>query len=361
MTWTYGDSERLDRVRRRKVRERRLTVGSLVALVLAVGLGGWWLLASSAPAPPAATVTWPSPQKLGARSFAPVVLNKAEQIYLLASVVVRKGQPFTVKIDSDQWTVHGVSEDTDEHSARVRWSPSRVSAVLKLFCRPRLGGWWHIVAGIWPTYQLRVLGVTPLALADGRQQLRANAAAPSELVYLSQHVAVDAHQSTTWDDRVVPLLEAVRSGAGFGGVGGHTALIQGAVPVHRDTLWRLKEGYSAAPRAAGDTATYCEIAFEAMNADDALAVTTRLAQLMAVREPTATLKFVFNGDAHDPSVSFRIALDDKAGRAGWVKHAGETTATPLRWWDGSQPAGVPGVMLTPAAPRIPRRAGSAPR
>jgi len=328
MAWTYGDSERLERVRRRAARQKRIAAASLLAFLALLAFGVWWLGASSAPPPPPLTVSWPSPEKFGTRVFN-VSPQDAQSDFVAATLVARRGQPFSIQVgdapmssaasaeektgESQNWVIHAVSEDTDSKGASLRWSPAKNGATLKIFCRPVAHGMKNLVSWLWPTYVLRLRAMVPELLFDGRLQVKA----PEDIAWVSSDVVVKSE--VAWDDRVVPLLQAVTRKFSPEDDGSPAS-----------AHWLIASAFGQ-KRAPGDTATYPRIRDAQSMETSVIPLITRRARFFASQAPTASIKFV---NVSGNLTTYRLAFDGKAARDGWIKKEG-SPATPLRWWDAN--------------------------
>lgn len=313
MSWTYGDSERLDRARRRKQRDQRVMLGLLVGFVLFVAVGGWWLATSSVPEPPRVSIAWPSPAKFGKRTFIPVAVPGSTENYFVAALAIRKGQPFTVSVeDAGNWVVSGVTEETKEKSSTIHWSPLANGASLKIYCQPVPYGVQKLVAWMWPTYMLRVQGFVPQPLPDGRLSLKLEEPHIAQTVLISENTSLKSGQGVaSWDDRVVPLLEAINKANPV------TVVRPAAEPANVPTRWHVVEGYEG-KRAPNDGATYFALNGLTGQVEEDTNQVTRFARFFAGREPKATIKFIV--DENEPvSAVFRVIFDNKGARGGWIK------------------------------------------
>lgn len=343
MSWTYGDSERLDRARRRKQRDQKVILGLFAGIALFVFVGGWWLATSSAPEPPRVTIAWPSPAKFGQRTFAPMSVTGSKTDFFIAALAVRKGQPFTVTVeDAGNWVVHGISDETDENSSTIHWSPLANAASLKIYCQPVPYGVQKLVAWMWPTYMLRVQGFVPQPLPDGRLSLKLEEPHTAQTVLISENTSLKGGQgSVSWDDRVVPLLESINKANPV------SAVKPVAEAGNTPTRWHFVEGYDG-KRPPNDGATYFALNGLAGQVEDDTNQVTGFARFLAGREPKATIKFIV--DENKPvSAVFRVIFDNKGARGGWIKRSGEQAAAPIAWWGATLGAGPAGERLSPSA------------
>jgi hypothetical protein len=333
---------RLEVARVRAAKQKRITLIVVAVLGLLLLLLAWSSLrASGRVSPPSVTVEWPSPQKYGRRIFASGATEKAPAI--LATLVVRKGQPFTVSVSQpEKWTVRAVSTDTNETGSKVTWAPAQ-SGKLKLFCRPKVGGWKRLFSWTLPTFEMHIEGIIPTVLADGRLRIPATKVptsgnTTSRQVWLSSQVVTSGY-ATEWDERVIPIAQAAPPPV--------------APPFTSEPRWKLVNGFGPdlAARAAGDTGTYIQ-----SNDRDAMAevvdTTTRVARFAAEAASRASIKFIVAERAPTKfGAILRLDFDGSGTRFGWVKNPGETAATPLRWWDSQLGTGLGSEALPPAFPR----------
>jgi hypothetical protein len=334
---------RLEVARVRAAKQKRLALLIVAAVVLLLAMLAWSSLRSSAKiSPPRVTVEWPSPQKFGRRIFAPDTKERSGSPIELATLVVRKGQPFTVMVEqANTWNVRAVSTDTNESGPKATWAPSQ-NGKLKLYCRPKVGGWKRLFPWALPTYELHLDGIVPTALSDGRLQVSSVKPATSSsgrtVIWLASQV-VTSTNTFEWDDRALPIAQTAPPTVSPAFTGG--------------PRWKLFNSFgpNLSVRATGDTGTYL-LSNDEGPLPEVVDTTTRVARYVAELEPRASIKFIVSERQPTKfSAVLRLDFDGTGTRFGWVKNAGEAAATPLRWWDNQLGTGLGSDALPPVLPR----------
>ncbi len=356
--------QRLERVRARARRQKRIALAVLLGVLALLALGLW----RSAPPAPRLIVTWPSPQKYGRRTFESG-----------ATVLLRSGNAFTVSVtDAERWNISGDTPNTridkSNRARQILWQPTAPSETLRVHCRAVAGGWRSLLARLWPTRTLTLNGTTAASSGGLRYYVHPRPGAP---VWLSSQIV--ATDEAKWDERALPLLEAAaqdlrqpprRAVAASNATAGTTAAV---VPPF--THWRLVRSFKETKDSVvpGDTGTYAVAPLP-----EPLFEMPRIAQNLARRRPDTSIKIMARLDTDPPRGVLRLAFDtpeadgksenskndndrerDKSdakdataqgARAGWVINAGDKAATPLLWWRQGRDEVDADSVLPPAAP-----------
>ena len=303
--------QRLARVRERMARQRRYAivfglVFIFVLLALAVSQ-----MRGDAPSAPQLVLTWPK--------------HKVRQVIADgSSVVVRPGSPFEVTVtEPKRWSCQWSAPGVQVHGASTSWAPTEAST-LKVRYRPTVTGWRRLTSWLRPAREMTLHGV----VAKPAGLLRQTIVPPAGGVWVYPHVL--ARSPVAWDERALALLATPL----LPGVNGASS--PNVLPSPDKQLWTLVHSFDGADKATGqvvaigDPGTYALLHSTNPEAD-----LPRMARLMAQAEtaPAASIKFVVRLDAKSPQGVVRVAFDGKRERAAWIKKAGQSQGTPLRWWD----------------------------
>jgi hypothetical protein len=314
---------RSERIREQAKRQKRMALLGVVALVAIVA---FLVVASSlrgAPVtPPNVVVTWPSPQKYGKRLF--VARTSETGIVNLGSVLMRRKEPFTITLqNAANWDATIVTAAATTRNTSAQWKPDRGDYILKIFARKQTSGWRKMLAWTQPKQELRLIALDAKSLDANRRELEAKS-----LVWLSQ--TVTAGQGTySWDQRAIPLL--------------HYAFTStSTLPA-----WNVIDSFRG-ERAPEDKGSYFKFfPPDSFEAESVPIVMTQMARKIAERAPDASIKWIIN----DTVGILRLEFDGSGARGGWVKRAGETEATPLRWWSRNLGDDEIRERLAPSSPR----------
>lgn len=361
--------ERLERVRARARRQKRIALAVLLGVLGLLALGLW----RSAPPPPRLIVTWPSPQKYGRRTFESG-----------ATVLLRSGNAFTVSVtDAERWNISGDTPNTridkSNRARQILWQPTSPSETLRVHCRAVAGGWRSLLARLWPTRTLTLNGTTAASSGGLRYYVHPRPGAP---VWLSSQIV--ATDEAKWDERALPLLEAAaqdlrqapRRAATTNAASPNATAATPAVSAPIFTHWRLVRSFKETKDSVvpGDTGTYAVAPLA-----EPLLELPRVAQNLARRRPATSIKIMARLDTEPPRGVLRLAFDTpeadgknengkndnnrngrkqddakdaaaQGARAGWVINAGDKAATPLLWWRQGRDEVDAASALPPAAP-----------
>ncbi len=313
----YDSTERrLERARERAQKQKR--VASIVAItLLALAL---LVVRASAPRAPQLFVTWPSPQKFGARALPDG-----------ATILLRGSQPMTVSVtNAERWMVGARSGDTVHQSRlanKINWTATRPSETLSLSCRAASSGLARVFSWMWPTRALTLKGTTGAGNGGARQRIIPENGAS---IWLSSQIL--ATSEADWDERALPLLEAA-----------HRELNKDAAT--KLAPWKMARSFTG-KTLANDKGTYASLVTSDVTRD-----LTRAANLIARLSPSTSIKWMARLDLDPPQGILRLAFDGETAigaRAGWVFKAGDKNATPVIDWQDAPnaiadavPDGVP--------------------
>lgn len=348
---------RMERAQERAKRQRRTALSALgVVAVLAVIFGFAASIKRAPSQPLRLTLTWPSPNKYGKRTFAgPADENGVAN---LGEVLARPNQPFTVTlVNYAAWeatVVVGTKTIPVVSTPSVGWKPGD-EETFKVFARPMTTGWRRLFAWMQPRTELRLtarrarpLGINRLAL------ILKDEGSSGRSVWLSSNVAANssgqADTAFEWDERAVPLLEAANRAVPYTGPqsGPGRSMPE---PPPRAARWVLVNGFTA-KRAPEDEGSYFALNGAEALGDDAPIVITKLARQIAARMPKANIKWIIaEMGSSDARATLRLEFDGSGARGGWVKRSGEAAATPLRWWNTTLGESDLRDRLAPSLPR----------
>jgi hypothetical protein len=296
--------ERAFRARARAARQKRAVASSLVSLIaLAIILS---LLAHrSAPSAPQFVVSWPASYGFGSSGIT------SGEIVLL-----RRGAPLLVSVqDAVQWnlsTENAAAEIQSKAPTVFAWAPDDLDAgqetFLEVKCTPQPGGWRQLFAWQWPIHTIRLKGIAGVKFGEHGQRLT-----PPHGTRVRVASRVLADGPALWDDRVVALLE---SAAQKGNI----------------ARWKLRPAFSGAAMSI-DGATYAlfNAGTDQGASPDTAAQALQIAQELSAAAPEASIKYIARLDAKPQNAIFRIALDGKKARVGWVKKPGVSVAETVTW------------------------------
>ncbi|HEX8552221.1 MAG TPA: hypothetical protein VF681_11785 [Abditibacteriaceae bacterium] len=313
---------RLDRVRERATRQKRMAllgIGVLAVLVLVFALASGFRREKVAP--PNVVLTWPSPEKYGKRTFKGV--TQKDGSVLVGEVLARSGQPFSIAVASGaRWDASFISDTATTNEGETQWKP-KGDETLKVFVRPKSEGVRKLVAWAQPKNELVVVARAEKILDTNRRSVKMSGAS----VWVSQNVATKPDGEGQWDQRAIPLLEKAARSIPADNLGTKRSMAA-AQP-----RWQIVQGFGA-KRAADDKASYFSLQSAPAPAEDAAITMTEIARFIAERASQASIKWIVaNAGSADATAILRLEFDGSGARGGWVKRAGETEATPLRWWN----------------------------
>ena len=308
---------RLDRVRQRAARQKR---AALFALVLVAALAFVFAVASSwrgeKVPPPRVVLAWPSPQKYGVAELGGPAADGSAR--LLGNFLLRRGQPFSVELrDAAKWDASFISGETRTQGNKARWQPNKDGETLKIFVRPQVRGWRKLFAWTTQNQEMRLVARDAKSLDANRREIIVKT---KHQVRLSRNVWTN-FDTSRWDQRAIPLVESTQKIA---------------------RRWQIARGFNSSP-SPGDVGTYLSTDLQ----KDAAIEMTKIAREIAAGAPKTNIKWVLN----DKRAMLRLEFDDSGARGGWVKNAGETQATPLRWWDENLGESEIRERVAPSLPR----------
>lgn len=314
-----------------RYRRRRQKQQMIVGAIIVAALGVMLLLLPRAPQAPTLFVIWPNARKFG-----------TAQVPDGSTVLIRKGQPFSVSVSNAQsWSVRSESDEQASSSATtqaVSWSPQQNRATLKLHCRPQTVGLTRLISWTWPERLLTLHGVAPQILSDGRVQLTAPALAEGAV---RVSASVQAMEAVAWDERAIPLLQSARASS------------SGTSEAPQWTLTNSFDGL-AKTGASNDEATY---AIFNRTSNSPAQLMAGVARQVSRRAPDASLKLIVRPVSNSQSGVLRLAFDGSGARAGWIKTSAKAAGTPFAWW---QDVAAPPASVDANAASIPPIADGSP-
>ncbi|HEX8833092.1 MAG TPA: hypothetical protein VF719_02765, partial [Abditibacteriaceae bacterium] len=206
-----------------------------------------------------------------------------------------------------------------------------------------------------PKYELRIRGLVPAQIGGSRQQIELKGvkppAAPTSC-WVSANVLAQGDGAFSWDERAIPLLETANKQIAYRGPqpGPRIAM---PTPPPKSPRWYLANNFDRQKkRTAGDAGSYFRLNDAEGLASDSPETMTRLARLIAEGAESASIKFILNEQGSmSASATLRLEFDESETRGGWVRSAGQSEATTLRWWDESLGESLDGEGLSPSLPR----------
>jgi hypothetical protein len=327
---------RSERARERAAQQRRVALTACGVLLAVFAVFAFASSLRGAPAaPPRVVLTWPSPQKYGKRTLdgAP----DASGVALLGEFLLRPREPFSIALqNAPDW--HASFAGATPTGDGARWQPAKDGETLKIFVRPKTGGWRKLFAWAQPKMELRLTARAARTLDANRRALQLkDDGITARSVWLSQNVAASsvASKGTTiliWDQRAIPLLEAISRAVPYSGPQPGPGRSM-PLPPPRAPRWSVVPGFDG-KATPNDKGSYFQLNAADALSDEVAIVMTRLARQLAARAPKTGIKWIVkNVGSSDTTATLRLEFDGSGARGGWVKNFGERDATPLRWWN----------------------------
>lgn len=346
---------RMERARDRQLRQKRslFVAGAVLAVIVIVfGLASSIRRSPAAVATPATTLTWPSSNKYGKRTFR-MGREDGEPVQL-GEVLARPNQPFTVTLANPaMWEATTVTAAGTSPGVVAKWRAGK-DENFKLFLRPVVSGWRKLFAWMEPKTEYRLTARQAQPLDANRRALTLQEAGNTiRAVWLSSNVVASAEGGSAtlvWDERAIPLLETAGRIIPYGGPKPGPGRSM-PLPPPRAARWSLVDSFGS-KRAAGDKGSYFTLNGAEALSEDAPIIMTRLARQIAARAPKASIKWIVaDAGSSDARVTLRLEFDNSAARGGWVKRTGEAAAAPLRWWNATLGESDIRSRLAPSLPR----------